>query len=196
MTTTVNKHRMTTKPPELNESELVAQLVRGDPRAFDLLVEQYQHRVAGLANRLLGWTDATDDVVQDVFVTVLDRVSSFEGRSSLWTWLARITINRCRTWQRRTWLRRKLQSVSGTLLDRQAETPTSQPQLIRDETAAEVRTAVRALPAKYREVIVLRYLEELPIEEVAELLELSRGAVDVRLTRARGQLAARLKHLQ
>ena len=152
--------------------------------------------MAGLANRLLGWTDATDDVVQDVFVTVLDRVSSFEGRSSLWTWLARITINRCRTWQRRTWLRRKLQSVSGTLLDRQAETPASQPQLIRDETAAEVRTAVRALPAKYREVIVLRYLEELPIEEVAELLELSRGAVDVRLTRARGQLAARLKHLQ
>lgn len=186
---------MTTKPPELDESELVAQLVRGDPQAFDRVVERYQPRVAAMAHRLLGWTNETEDVVQDVFVTVLARVDSFQGRSTLWTWIARITINRCRSWQRRNWLRRKVHNASEVLLHQQATQSPAGHQTIRDETAVEVRTAVRALSVKYREVIVLRYLEELPIENVAELLGLSRGAVDVRLTRARKKLAERLEHL-
>lgn len=186
---------MTTKPPELDESELVAQLVRGNPQAFDRVVEQYQPRVTAMAHRLLGWTDETEDVVQDVFVTVLARVDSFQGRSSLWTWIARITINRCRSWQRRNWLRRNVHRIGEALLKQQASHSPAGQETIRDETAAEVRTAVRALPVKYREVIVLRYLEELPIERVAELLRLSRGTVDVRLTRARKKLAERLEHL-
>ncbi len=195
MTTTVSRPRMTTKPPELDESELVAQLVRGNPQAFDQVVEQYQPRVAAMAHRLLGWTDETEDVVQDVFVTVLARVDSFQGRSSLWTWIARITINRCRSWQRRNWLRRNVHRIGEALLNQQASQLPAGQETIRDETAVEVRTAVRALPVKYREVVVLRYLEELPIERVAELLGLSRAAVDVRLTRARKKLAERLEHL-
>ncbi len=194
MTTTVSKRRMTNTPPELDERELVAQLVRGDPLAFDRVVERYQQRVASLANRLLGWTNETDDIVQDVFVSVLNRVGSFEGRSSLWTWIARITINRCRSWQRSAWLRRKLLG-GGAVVDGPQESPVVEHQAVRDETAKLVRVAVCALPNKYREVIVLRYLEELSIEEVAEMLGLARGTVDVRLTRARKKLAVHLEHL-
>jgi RNA polymerase sigma-70 factor, ECF subfamily len=145
--------------------------------AFDELVLRYQTRVAGLAYRLLGWSEGLDDVVQEVFLRVLGSHAEFRGQSSLWTFLAAITVNCCRATLRRRWLRNKWERFH-----RETETsaaPGSDWETIRGETAAQVRAAVRQLPAKYREVIVLRYLEELSVDDVAATLSLSRNAVEV-----------------
>lgn len=173
-------------PLPAEAEELAARLARGEPEAFDLVVDRYGGRVVALARRLLGWGDGAEDVAQEVFVKLLERPTAFRREASLWTYVAAITVNRCRTLRRRRWMHDRLLGVFGS--QRRVETETTPaPQL--DEQAAEVRRAVAALPPAYREAVVLRYFEDLKISEVARLLGLKNNAVEARLSRARKLLA-------
>jgi RNA polymerase sigma factor (sigma-70 family) len=154
------------------------------PDDFDRLVAEFHRPVTRLAQRLLGWRGEVEDVVHDVFLAALKHRDRFRGDASTWTWLAAITINRCRTQRRRQlttfrWLR---------WARNQSPVPIVQSGVERDETAARVRDAVAALPVKDREVVVLYYLEELSVAEISRLIGASTGAIDVRLHRARGRL--------
>jgi RNA polymerase sigma-70 factor (ECF subfamily) len=163
--------------------------------AFDEMVRLHAAYVRQLVARLLGYAVEADDVVQDVFVAAYQALPRFRGDASVTTWLTTIAVNRCRTLARRRRLRldwlRKL--AAGAARPTERSLASQDPEC--DETAQRVRAAVGKLPQKYREVIVLRYLEELPVAEVAQVLRISRGAVDVRLTRARAKLAPLLREL-
>jgi RNA polymerase sigma-70 factor (ECF subfamily) len=141
-------------------------------------------RVRRLAYRLLGWHGDVDDVVQDVFLAALTSIKRFRRDASIATWLSAITINRCRAHRRKRLLQLRW-FQRGVRFD--DEPPADQTSL-NDETSARVRHAVRALRLKDREVIVLYYLEKLSAANIATLLRISRGAVEVRLHRARGRL--------
>ena len=159
--------------------------MRGDRAAFERVLALYERRVARLAQRLLGWVGDVEDVVQDVFLAVYEQSHKFRGDSDLWPWLTAITVNKCRSRLRRHFLKlRWLRSVVD-------EPPTSEGadrDSLRDETSAKVRTAVRALPARDREVVVLYYLEDRPVAEISQLLGSTENAIDVRLHRARKRL--------
>src|SRR5947209_2107430 len=86
---------------EADESALAQRLAGGDPEAFEDIVALYRARVARLAHRLLGWGGDPEDVVQEVFLAALRKAKGFRGQASLWTWLATITVNRCRRQLRR-----------------------------------------------------------------------------------------------
>jgi len=179
----------------LDEASLIAQAAVGDHAAFDQLVTVHQDRIARLVHRLLGWPSDVDDVVQDVFVDALRNLHRFDGRSSVLTWLTRLTLNRCRTHQRKQWirlsfLRSKRANMGAAGSASESDTSNS---VITQETIHQVHAAIRQLNQKDREVIVLRYLEELPIDRIAKTLSLSRGATDVRLSRARQRLERILK---
>jgi RNA polymerase sigma-70 factor (ECF subfamily) len=181
------------------EAELVAKAAAGDPAAFDALVTIHQEPIARLVHRLLGWPSAVntadvDDVVQDTFVDVLRNLRRFDGRSSFATWLTRIAINRCRShqrkqWVRRTFLRRLRSETDSPPITNERNTAESQ------ETTSQVHAAIRELKLRDREIIVLRYLEERTPEEIATVLGINRGAVDVRLLRAKERLEKILKPL-
>jgi RNA polymerase sigma-70 factor (ECF subfamily) len=176
----------------LDDSQLAARFADGDLRAFDEIVRRHQGRVSALARRLLGWPDEADDVAQDVFVAAFRHLAGFHGQSSLATWLAAITINECR----RRWRRRKVHQAFQRLWRRSEPVPAAGPQrLIADETSQRVRAAVRGLAAKYREVVVLRYLEEMSMDEIGRLLGITRNSAEVRLHRARIQLRQSLDGL-
>lgn len=165
----------------------------GKRDAFTRIVAEQQDRVAALARRLLGWSDDVEDVVQDVFVAVLRNLPKFRGDCQLSTWLYRITVNQCRRQRHRRILRLR---VWGSRREgRPAEDHSADSSALKREAFERVRAIVRALPARYREVVVLRYMEDLPIAEVAEILGLSRNAVDVRLSRARQRLKEELAAL-
>lgn len=179
--------------PEADPGGLVARAARGDALAFAQVVMRYQVRVTGLAYRLLGWQADVEDVVQDVFLSVLRNLPSFRGESRFTTWLYRITVNECRRARRKRllrldfWRRAATRSFSATATELESTG--------RQEASEQVRAAVRKLPARCRDVVVLRYLEELPVVEIGRILGLRPNAVEVRLSRARRQLQAALAGL-
>ena len=175
----------------IDDEILVEQFSRGDESVFDRIVERYSADVGALANRLLGWPGEVEDVSQEVFLAAYLGLKRFRGESSLKSWLFTITINKCRSHRRRQLLRlrtfsraaerRRLPSASTA-----CENPTDM------ETFNRLRTAVAALPAKYREPVVLRYIEELATDEIARILGISQNALHVRLSRARKHLKRHL----
>lgn len=171
---------------------LHAAFCAGDSTAFDRLVGRHQERIRRLAWRLLGWRADVDDVVQDVFFAAFKRLRRFRGESSVSTWLTTITINVCRSRQRREklrlrWWRKAIgQPPTSAALD----VPMAQ-----QETSERVRQAVGALSPRDREVIVLYYLQELSTKQIAAMLGTSANAVDLRLHRARQKLKPLLSEL-
>lgn len=176
------------------EQALVERFRRGDDSAFERIVERHSAEVAALANRLLGWPGNVDDVVQDVFVAAFLGLKRFRGDCRLRTWLFTITVNQCRShrWRRRWRLRR------ATLEDAEAVTSpdrTGEEAAMDEETFARVRRAVQGLPQKYREVVTLRYLQGLDIQEACRLLGITANSLQVRLNRARKRLKEQLGEL-
>jgi RNA polymerase sigma-70 factor (ECF subfamily) len=165
---------------------LARQFSAGDNAAFERIVRQNSTEIAALANRLLGWCGDVEDVVQDIFFSAFQARKKFKGNCSIRTWLFTITLNKCRTRRYKRMLRQKSFSKLAQK-DPKAHAGSDQ-RLVESETFEKVRDAVKALPVKYREPIVLRYLQELAIDDIAEILALSRNAVEVRLTRARTML--------
>ncbi len=164
------------------------------PAALDTLeqlIVLYQPRVARLAFRLLGWKADVEDVVQEVFLAAHQNIHRFRGESSTWTWLTRITINRCRSRMRRAALLGRIWPVVARRAKACALSPDAQS--LQDETARIVRAAVAELGQKDREVIVLYYLEERSVAEVSRLVRASTNAVEVRLHRARRKLHSLLQ---
>ncbi len=155
---------------------------RGDEAAFDEIVALFQDGVAALANRLLGWPGDVDDVCQEVFLAVYLNLKRFRGQSSLKSWIYAITLNKCRSRERkRLWRKRKLNQA---IPDSQAGVPCG----LEKETLRAVHRSIRRLPIKYREPIMLKYLQELPTDQVCRILGISRNTLNVRLSRARQQL--------
>ena len=168
------------------EQILVERFGRGDDSAFDRIVERYAADIAALANRLLGWPQDVDDVVQDVFLAAFKGLKSFRGDCRLRSWLFTITINKCRHYRRRC-SRPRIVPIDETApklcLNEDAEMIA-----IDTESLERVRQAIRALPTKYREVVVLRYLQGLETAEICRLLYITTNTANVRLNRARKRL--------
>ncbi len=188
-----------------------------EPQSFVNLVLDHQEQITRLVHRLLGWRGEVEDVVQDVFVDALKNLARFRGHSSVETWLTRIAINRCRSHQRRAWVRRMLPLPVGEGRGEGAAkaeggrrktgnfapsapweagaTCETAHSAEAQETIAEVHAAIRQLKQSDRELIVLRYLEEQSVDDIALALGLARGTVNVRLNRARSRLEKILKPL-
>lgn len=178
-------------PPEAtpadpcDDRELLARFRAGESAAFEAIVAAHQRRIVRLVHRLLGGLDGVDDVTQEVFLAVLENLGRFRGKCTLSTWLTTIAVNKCRSRLRRHRLRLRL-------LPWLAKPDAAQPDAGRHVEAAEshqrVREAVEQLPAKYREPVVLRYYEQMSARRIGEVLGISTGAVEVRLSRARRRL--------
>jgi RNA polymerase sigma-70 factor (ECF subfamily) len=178
--------------PIVDEQALVHRLRKGDREALEWLIAEHQPAIRRLVGRLVGWSDETDDLVQDVFVRAIEHTGRFRGGSRISTWLTRIAVNaarahhrkrmfRARFWKRWMERSRETESVDATESAEQ-----------RQETQRVVQ-AVQQLKTAEREVVVLHYLESMDIDAVASALELTRGAVEVRLHRARRKLEQMLK---
>src|SRR5687768_14932266 len=161
---------------------------------LEAVIAGHADRVRRLARRLTGWSDAdAEDVVQDVFVAVLEHLPAFRGESSVATWVTAITLNRCRAARRRRIIRLAFLGKAKDAAPRAA--PAAGEDVDEAERRERVRRAVRALPAKDREVVVLRHLEQMELDDVAAVVGASRAAVEVRLHRARMKLKGMLTDL-
>ena len=127
-----------------------------------------------------------EDAAQDTFLKAYQKCSSFRGECSEKTWLMRIAINTCRDYQRRAWLRWMDRSVDAERLMLPGGTPVDS----QDDT---VIRAVMALPARDREVVLLRYYQQMKLDEISCTLGIPQGTVTSRLNRARSKLRRQLE---
>ncbi len=171
----------------INDELLVKQFNNGDGSAFDKIVEKYSADIAALANRLLGWPGDVEDVVQDIFLAAFLGLKKFRCECSLKTWLFTITINQCRNYRYKQMLRLKIFSrAADKISSSPAHSADKQP--MDNETFDRIRRAITVLPAKYREPLVLKYLQELSANEIVRILGISQNTLQVRLSRARKRL--------
>ena len=171
---------------------LTGRLRAGDPRAFEELVRTYQHRVFGVAVRMLGDRAEAEEVAQEVFLRVYRSVADFRGDAKLSTWLytiaSRLCLNRLEAPDRR------YGRAGEEALDRVAsDGPPTGADLERTELETALHQAIAALPEDRRIVVVLRDLEGLAYEEIAHVLGVELGTVRSRLHRARMDLKAKLE---
>jgi RNA polymerase sigma factor (sigma-70 family) len=178
---------------ELDERSLAQRFAEGDAAAFEAVVAMHRPRITRLVYRLLGWPADVDDMVQEVFLAALTKCRRFRGESALGTWLTVIALNKCRTHRRGLLSRwRALRRVSRRPTPLQSAADAG---AMRDDTLAQVREAIKRLAGRDREVIVLHYLEDRGVGEMAELLKIRTNAVEVRLHRARQRLKKLLEPL-
>jgi RNA polymerase sigma-70 factor (ECF subfamily) len=174
------------------DAALLARLRAGDARAFEELVTAYQHRVFGVALRMLGSRAEAEDVAQETFLRAHRALGDFRGEARLGTWLyaiaSRLCLNRLASGERRY-----VRGDADALLRLPAEGGDAAAALERTELAAALHDAIAALPEERRIVVILRDLEGLAYEEIAEALGLELNTVRSRLHRARLDLKAKLE---
>jgi RNA polymerase sigma-70 factor (ECF subfamily) len=171
---------------------LLERLRRGDARAFEELVTGYQHRVFGVALRMLGSRAEAEDVAQETFLRAHRALADFRGEARLGTWLYAIASRLCLN-RLASGARRHERHDEAALLRLPAAGGDAAAALERSELEATLHSAIAGLPEERRIVVVLRDLEGLAYEEIAEILGLELNTVRSRLHRARLDLKAKLE---
>jgi RNA polymerase sigma-70 factor, ECF subfamily len=157
-----------------------------DGDAFDRIVAQNYDAIRRLVFRLLGWRDGGEDLVQEVFLSAWAAWPRFSRQGCPEFWLKRIAVNKCRSRLRREAVQARWFSWFNAAVPAEPSAPADL--LAEEERAGRVREAIRSLAAPYREVTVLRYLEQLTVDEIAEVTGQRPNTVEVKLHRARRQL--------
>jgi RNA polymerase sigma-70 factor, ECF subfamily len=172
---------------------LVQHCLDGDEGAIEMLVHTYQPIVYRLAYSILGDAAEADEAAQVTFISALGALRSYRGEAAFKTWLYAITVNVCRGRLRKRRTKERLQHVLQTIF--QVTRPdVGHPEniVVSREADEAVRQAVRALDEKLQMPIILRYEHDLPIAEIAQVLQVSERTIHTRLRAAHDQLRAAL----
>jgi len=190
----------TAAPNTQEEKDLIARLSDGDESAYEALIARFEHPIFNLVSRLTNDPGDAPDVVQEVFLKVFRNVHSFRGQSSLKTWIYRIAVNESRN-HRRWFGRHRSQEIAleptpgetHSYLDWLPDPARSPMELAMDhERETLIEAALAEINPHYRAALVLRELEGLSYDEIAEILETSLGTVKSRILRGREALRERL----
>lgn len=179
--------------PETEERALVARLKSDDDTAYEEVVRRFGPRMLSVARRLLTQEQDAQDAVQDAFLSAFKSIGNFQGDAKLATWLHRIVVNAALMKLRTK--RRKPEAAIDDLLPKYHDDGhrrgngdwrvTHDTAVQTSEIREQVLAAIDKLPDLYRDILMLRDIEELSTEEAAQQLEITEGAVKTRLHRAR-----------
>jgi len=182
------------------DAELVARVQRGDKRAFDLLVLKYQRKIMRLLSRMIRDPGDVEDVAQEAFIKAYRALPQFRGDSAFYTWLYRIAINTARNWQAAAARRPSVPNVIETedgetfsQIDNLTDISTPESLAAGKQIVETVNAAINALPEELRTAIVLREIEGMSYEDIAQTMGCPIGTVRSRIFRAREAIATQLR---
>lgn len=188
---------------EETDKNLVIRAQNGEERAFRLLVERYQRKVYSVAYSMVRHQEDAMDLSQEAFIKAYRNLARFQGSSSFYTWIYRITVNLCIDYLRKSG---RVQSVDyddrigrdnsevdgdGSILPTRLDADPSR-SLMRKELIEKMQQALETLSENHRSILLLREVEGLSYEEMAEVLGVSKGTVMSRLHHARKNMQAAL----
>jgi len=184
----------------MDDLKIIESCLLGNTQMFSRLIDNYKNMVYNLAYRMSSSPHEAEDISQEAFIRAYQSLARFNSSYKFSTWLYQITLNIIRD-------KYKKKEIDYVSLDTPVETDdsefyiqpadsTSNPEQImaQKEDVQTIQQAINSLPLKYREVIVLRHLQDLSYIEIANILKLPQGTVKIRLYRAREQLKKILKN--
>lgn len=173
----------------VNDRELVAIAVEGFDGSFEELVRRYQRPISAYVYRMVGNYESALDLTQEIFIKVYNSLNRYRAEFKFSTWIYKIAHNAAVDHLRRTATREQplVMGPEGDSFDLPLESARLSPEQEseRKERRSEIEAVVRALPANYRELIILRHSQDLSYEEIVEVTGLPLGTVKNRLFRAR-----------
>jgi RNA polymerase sigma-70 factor (ECF subfamily) len=184
---------------KISDEDLIEKFQRGDLYAYELIVKRYKDQLLNFVYRFLGNQEEAEDVVQETFLRVYRNRHAYQRVAKFSTWIYTIAGNLARTELRRR-NRRRIFSLSNLgVEDKEYEisdeilSPEQHTNTVLSE--AIIQREINKLSAKFREVIILRDIQELSYEEISKIIRVPIGTVKSRVNRARLRLQSRLKHL-
>ena len=190
--------KITDSTPLVYETELVKKLRSGDSTAMKELYNTYRDRLYSLVSEYVdGDQDVAEDIVQETFLTVLNSFSKFRGDSQLYDWLCSIAQHKISDFHRHQTRKTKMGGLPSDIDVRELEQiedtkPTALGAMELKETRHTVQQALVGLPSNYRQVLTLRYIEEMPVLRISQVMARSPKSVEGLLSRARKALHAKL----
>ena len=184
------------------DAELVARVQAGDKQAFDLLVIKYQRKIMRLVSRMIRDPAEIEDVAQEAFIKAYRALPQFRGESAFYTWLYRIAINTARSWLA---LNKHVPSAPSAFENEEGETfnesdaltdgSNPESEMASRQIADTVNKAINSLPEELRHAIVMREIDGMSYEDIAESMGCPIGTVRSRIFRAREVIAKQLRPL-
>lgn len=178
----------------------LAKLARnGDRNAFAELVELYKDKIFHLAYRMLNNKQEAEDAVQETFLRVYTNLHRYDEYQKFSTWIFRIGTNLCIDKLRR---RKQTYSLDAEMTDGEgndyyamlpSDEDTPEKQLIVSETQAQIHRAIETLPEKYKSVVILRYLQDMSLQEISDVLDMPVTTIKTRVHRGREYLRKKLE---
>ncbi|MFT7618684.1 MAG: RNA polymerase sigma-70 factor (ECF subfamily) [Planctomycetota bacterium] len=191
--TKIPRRTTVTKSPRAGDDrELVERAKLGDESAFRQLLASYTPRIFSLVSGMISDRSEVEDVLQEVFFKVYRKMDGFSWKSAFYTWVYRIALNTATDHlkKRRNKSAASLEELTGFDVPDSAPAPSAG--LSGNELRQALASAISELPEKYRNILVLREYEELAYEEIADVLDCSKGTVESRLFRARARLKEKM----
>jgi RNA polymerase sigma-70 factor (ECF subfamily) len=186
----------------LDDLQLIKFVKEGRLEAFEALMSKYKDRVYNIVFSFTAKHSESDDISQNIFLKVYSNLKSFKEKSSFTTWLYRIAVNECYN---------GLKKRKNNILSLDAEIGKNENNSLKDiiedkksnieeaalskEIQLKIRKAILELPDKYRMIITLREIEDMPYEEISEIMQISQNKVKVWLFRARNKLKNNLNNI-
>ena len=177
---------------------LIQRCLSGDQQACDAIVRQYWRKVFNVAYKFVGKHDEAEDLTQDIFLKIFKALKTFDRRANFQTWIISISRNLCIDHYRS--VRKERQTIAREVDTADLQPPSRErtPYALAEhqDLRAQLKQALEALPETLRTAVVLRDLQELSYQEIADRLALPEGTVKSRINRGRLELARQLKRLQ
>jgi len=180
------------------EGRLTKLALNGDQRAFAELVELYKDKIYHLAYRMLSNRHEAEDIVQETFLRVYRNLDRYDDKQKFSTWIYRIATNLCIDRLRK---RKPTYSLDAEMNDQEgidgysiipSDNVTPETELLLSETQSMIYEAIDSLPVKYRSVMILRYLQDLSLQEISDVLDMPVTTIKTRVHRGREFLRKKL----
>ena len=179
---------------ELSDEELVTMALAGREDVFAVIYQRYYYRAYRLAYGMTGRHEESEDLTQEVFIRAFQHLSQFAGRSKFSTWFYRLAINH---YLNRGSRRKEFQPETEEVASAAADSLNHMEKLVlQKQVQDQIHQALLSLKPKYRVIVILKDIEGLSYEEIAEQVGCSSGTLGTRLKRARRLLARKLEHLR
>ena len=179
-----------------DDLSLIKRFKASDASAFDEIILKYQDRIYNVCRYMLGNARDAEDAAQDTFIKAYRNLRNFRPDSSLYTWLYRIAVNTCLDYKKRPFFASIYRGACGddeVMNELPSDDPSPERLYESKQTCHVLRMSLKQLSEKFRTVLILKEIEGLSYEEIAEVLDISIGTVKSRISRAREELKQQLK---